>query len=58
MRELRIKLGMWLLELDDWFASKGIYFNWFKKDNPNFVNFLCKWGFWLTFYHQEGGVKI
>ena len=46
---MREKLGYLLLDLDDWFAGKGIYFNPFNKDESEHVSILAVWGFDLLF---------
>lgn len=46
---MKKRLGYLLLNIDDWFARRKIYFNWFAKDKDSHVNFLCRWGFALIF---------
>lgn len=46
---MRKKIGHFLLDLDDWFAGKGIYFNLFGKNEDEHVSILAVWGFNLLF---------
>jgi len=41
---MRNWLGFLLLDIDDWFAKRNIYFDFLIKDKENHVNFLCRWG--------------
>lgn len=44
-RKFKLNLGYVILHIDDWFADKGVFFDWFVKDKDNYVSFLCRWGF-------------
>ena len=46
MKNIYKFLGNSLLNIDDWFARRHIYFN---KDKENHISFLCRWGFALIF---------
>ena len=46
-------LGILLIDIDDWFAKRKIYFNWFAENKEDHVNFLCKWAFDLLFDSYE-----
>ena len=46
---MRKKIGHFLLDLDDWFAEKGIYFNLFGKNEDRHASILAVWGFNLLF---------
>ena len=46
---MRKKIGHFLLDLDDWFTGKGIYFNLFGKNEGEHVSILAVWGFNLLF---------
>ena len=46
---MRKKIGHFLLDLDDWFAGKGIYFNLFGKNEDRHASILAVWGFNLLF---------
>jgi hypothetical protein len=43
---MKRKLGLLLLDIDDWFAKRKIYYSFFSK-NDNHVNFICKLAFKL-----------
>lgn len=43
---MRKCLATMILNIDDWFAKRKIYFTFGSKD-PNHVSFLCKLGYWL-----------
>ena len=49
MGSFRCRLGVLLIDLDDWFTKKNIHFDWFVKDKGNHVSFLSRWGFDLWF---------
>ena len=46
---MRKKIGYFLLDLDDWLAGKGIYFNLLGKNEGEHVSILAVWGFNLLF---------
>jgi hypothetical protein len=43
MCKIKHWLGCKLLDIDDWFARRKIYFSMLSKDKENHVNFLCRW---------------
>ena len=49
MKNIYKSLGHLLLDIDDWFARRHIYFTLFAKDKENHVSLLCRWGFALIF---------
>ena len=49
MNKFKLKIGYMLLDIDDWFARKNIYFDWFSKDKDNHVSILCRLAFNLIF---------
>lgn len=53
MRKIKYNLGFFLLDIDDWFAKRKIYFNWFVKDKASHVSFLSRVGFDLIFNNYE-----
>ena len=53
IKRFKIRLGYLFLDVDDWFAKKHIYFNFFSKNKETHVNFLCRWGFNLIFDEQN-----
>lgn len=46
-KKFKYNLGYILLEIDDWFAKREIFFNWFIKDKENHVSLLGKTGLGL-----------
>ena len=55
---MKIKLGYLLLDIDDWFAKRHIYFNLFVKDKENQVSFLSRWGYDLVNVFRLERIKI
>lgn len=47
--KMREKLAEKILNLDDWFARRGIYFNYFNKNDKEHISFLTRLGFKLWF---------
>lgn len=43
--KMRMIIALWFLDLDDWFAEKNIFLNWFTKDKDNHVSWLARVGF-------------
>lgn len=53
MRKIRYNVGYFLLDIDDWFAERKIFFDWFVKDKENHVSLLSRIGFNLIFNNYE-----
>jgi hypothetical protein len=53
IKNLKYNVGNILLNIDDWFAKRHIYFTLFVKDKENHVSFLSRWGFALIFDSEK-----
>ena len=53
---MRKKIGYFLLNLDDWFAGIGIYFNLFDKNKNKHISILAVWGFNLLCDREDNWI--